>query len=459
MPEAVHAQQPEITVALAEPERGPLSPQDASFKAKSISRALRRAANKSRAPTSVIAGGGGFQARRGDRAFRLGVLASFAAFVIAPFLVASIYWGLIASKQYVTETKFALRAGEASSLDLLSGGAMGSQASQQMQDAQVLVNFIRSRSMVEALDRKVGLRAMFSRSGVDYFSSFDPEDSVEELEKYWKRRIDASIDMMSGIISVNVRAFTPRDSLAIAQNVTDLSERLVNELSTRSRRDALAQARTELTRAEEQLKNATGSMRDARNTEGVLDAPAAAEAINKLITTLRLELAQTQEDLALHSDSATSDSPQARLLTARVQSLKSQIDEYSTQIAGGGERGRALWRSVRACFPCIRSSLISPSKDMRSPRRCMKTPASISKRSAPISSPSFARRLRKNLSIPGAGSNGRLLSRRRRSAGSRSSPSPSSSAIIWPNSGRSSGAETRIGGAYPLRWSDRVFQY
>ncbi len=339
MPEAVHAQQPEITVALAEPERGPLSPQDASFKAKSISRALRRAANKSRAPTSVIAGGGGFQARRGDRAFRLGVLASFAAFVIAPFLVASIYWGLIASKQYVTETKFALRAGEASSLDLLSGGAMGSQASQQMQDAQVLVNFIRSRSMVEALDRKVGLRAMFSRSGVDYFSSFDPEDSVEELEKYWKRRIDASLDMMSGIISVNVRAFTPSDSLAIAQNVTDLSERLVNELSTRSRRDALAQARTELTRAEEQLKNATGSMRDARNTEGVLDAPAAAEAINKLITTLRLELAATQEDLALHSDSATSDSPQARLLTARVQSLKSQIDEYSTQIAGGGERG------------------------------------------------------------------------------------------------------------------------
>ncbi|WP_029651104.1 hypothetical protein [Methylocystis sp. SB2] len=339
MPEAVHAQQPEITVSLADPERGPLSPQDASFKAKSISRALRRAANKSRAPTSVIAGGGGFQARRGDRAFRLGVLASFAAFVIAPFLVASIYWGLIASKQYVTETKFALRAGEASSLDLLSGGAMGSQASQQMQDAQVLVNFIRSRSMVEALDRKVGLRAMFSRSGVDYFSSFDPEDSIEELEKYWKRRIDASLDMMSGIISVNVRAFTPRDSLSIAQNVTDLSERLVNELSTRSRRDALAQARTELTRAEEQLKNATGSMRDARNTEGVLDAPAAAEAINKLITTLRLELAATQEDLALHSDSATSDSPQARLLTARVQSLKSQIDEYSTQIAGGGERG------------------------------------------------------------------------------------------------------------------------
>ncbi|WP_292533255.1 hypothetical protein [Methylocystis sp.] len=338
MPEAIHARQTKISVTLAEPERSPLSPQDASLKAKSIALALRRAANKSRAPTRVITGGGGFPARRGDRAFRLGVLASFAAFVIAPFLVASIYWGLIASKQYVTETKFALRAGEASTLDLLSGGGIGSQASQQMQDAQVLVNFIRSRSMVEALDRKIGLRAMFSRPGVDYFSSFDPDDPVENLEKYWKRRVDASIDLMSGIISVNVRAFTPRDSLAISQNVAELSERLVNEMSTRSRRDALTQARTELTRAEEQLKNTTGAMRDARNAEGVLDAPAAAEAINKIITTLRLELARTQEDLALHSDAETSGSPQARLLNARVQSLKSQIDDYSTQIAGGGER-------------------------------------------------------------------------------------------------------------------------
>ena len=339
MPEAMPAQQSKLSVALAEPERAPLSPQDASAKAKSIAHALRRAANKSRAPTRVITGGGGFQARRGDRAFRLGILASFAAFVVAPFLVASIYWGLIASKQYVTETKFALCAGEASSLDMLSGGGVGSQGSQQMQDAQVLVNFIRSRSMVEALDRKIGLRAMFSRSGVDYFSSFDPEDPVEELEKYWKKRIDASVDLMSGIISVHVRAFTPNDSLTISQNVAELSERLVNEMSTRSRRDALAQARTELTRAEEQLKRATAAMRGARDSEGVLDAPAAAEAINKVITSLRMELAQTREDLALHSDAETLESPQARLLAARIQSLKSQIDDYSTQIAGGGEKG------------------------------------------------------------------------------------------------------------------------
>lgn len=342
MPDTVESRQPHISIAVAQPRSLPLSAEEADLKAQSISRALRRAANKSRAPASIISGGGGFKARRGDRVFRLGVFASFAAFVIAPLLVASVYWGLIASKQYATETKFSLRTGEASTLDLLSGG--GSQGGQQMQDTQVLVNFILSRSAVEALDRKIGLRAMFSRPEIDYFSRFDADDPIENLEKYWKRRVDAGVDLVSGIIYVNVHAFTPEDSLTIARNVIELSEQLVNELSTRSRRDALARARVELTRAEDQLKTATAAMRDARNAEGVIDAPAAAEGINKIITALRMELSQAQEDLALQGDSDTLDSPQGRVLAARVQSLKSQIEEYSAMIASGDKGADSLAR-------------------------------------------------------------------------------------------------------------------
>lgn len=321
--------------------RAAVSAEAADQTAKAISRALRREANKSRAPTRIISGGGGFQARRGDRAFRIGVLASFGLFVVLPLMVASIYWGLIASKQYVTEAKFALRSGEASTLSTMTG-AGGSHPEQQMQDAQVVSKYILSRAMIEALDRKLDLRARYSRPEIDYFSRFDAEDPVEALEKYWKKRVDAAYDVMSGIISVHVRAFTPEDSLAITQNVIDFSEKLVNELSTRSRRDALAQTRAELTRAEEHLKSATAAMRDARNAEGVLDAPAAAEAINKVITTLRLELSAAQESLALQTSAAATDSPQVKLLNARISSLQHQIAEYSAQIAGDGDKNGSL---------------------------------------------------------------------------------------------------------------------
>jgi capsular polysaccharide transport system permease protein len=270
--------------------REAISPDDAARLSKAISRALRRAANKSRAPSSIIAGGGGFAKRRGERAFQIALLASFAAFVAVPFLAASIYWGLIASKQYETESKLAIRSSENATLAALG---VGGHDDKLIQDSEVVVKYILSRTMIEALIKKIDLKGVYSHSEADYFSRFDPEDPIEKFEKYWKKRVDASVDLMSGIISVRVRAFTPQDSLKVAQSIIDVSETLVNELSTRSRRDALSQAQSELTRAQERLKTMTITMRDTRNAEGVIDAPAAAEAINKIITQLKLELSKT----------------------------------------------------------------------------------------------------------------------------------------------------------------------
>lgn len=329
-------------IALARP-REPISAEKAAEITENISHALKRAARKSRAPVSIISGGGARE-RPGERMFRKGVLTSFVLLVVIPFIAASLYWGLIASKQYATEAKFALRAADSPSLAAL--GAVDHD-DRQIQDAQVVVRYILGRSMIEALDKRLDLRGKFSRAGVDYFSRFDPDDPVETLEKYWKKRVDANVDMMSGIVSVQVRAFTPKDSLAIMEGVVDFSEKLVNELSTRARRDAVAQARAELTRAEDRLKSATASMRNARNDEGVLDAAAAADAINKVVTQLRLELVAAEESLALQSSAAAGQSPQAKFLNARVESLRKQIADYSAQIAGA-ERKDSLADHARA---------------------------------------------------------------------------------------------------------------
>jgi len=343
MPEPTAPQQhTSKPIAISAP-REILDPKEATQAAKSISRALRRAANKSRTPTRIISGGGGFQARRGDRLFRVGILASFGAIVVVPVLMATIYWGLVAGKQYATEAKFAIKTVDSKALTMLAGGSDASSSEgMHIQDAQVVVKYILGRSIIETLDKKINLRAMFSRSDVDYLSRFEANGPIEDLEKYWKKRVDASVDIMSGIISVSVRAFTPEDSLAISQNVIEMSEALVNELSTRSRRDAVGQARTELTRAQERLKGATSAMRDARNAEGVLDAPAAAEAINKVISELRLELATTEETLALQANGAPEEAPQVKLLTARARSLRNQIAEYSAQIANTDNKNGSM---------------------------------------------------------------------------------------------------------------------
>ncbi len=324
-----------MSFAVLDPKT-PTSLVDARSSTEAISRALRRAARQSRTPAPLISGGAGFRARKGERAFKWGVLVSFILLVACPALVSAIYWGLIASNQYLVEAKFALRSGEASVLDSL-GGFAGLPSSQKMQDTQILANYVHSRAIVEALQKDVDLRGIYGRSDVDYFSRLRPDEPIEDLEKYWRKRVGVNIESSSGIVTLDVRAFTPQDAVLLASKVIELSEKLVNDITARSRADALKQSQAELTRAERSLIQATAAMRDKRNAAGVLDAAAAAEGINRLLTALRLQQSQTEENLAVMSDSAAGNSPQARLLKARIASLADQIKAYSSQIAGGGD--------------------------------------------------------------------------------------------------------------------------
>ena len=312
---------------------GALSVNEAQAVSAAISRALRRAARQSRQPAPVIVGGGGVRARRGDRAFRLGIIASFIVVVLIPACLATVYWGLIASKQYASEAKFTLRSGESSALDAL-GGFAGLPSSRQAQDTQVLVNYIESPAVIEALEKTVDLKALYGGWNVDYFSRLAPDASKEKVEKYWRRRVDAKIDSNSGIVTLNVRAFTPQDSEMLASNIVNLSESLVNNMAERPRHSALEIAETEFRRAEESLRNATDAMRDARNAQGVLDANASAEAINKVVTVLQLQLSETESMLAALGPLAQ-DAPQSKVLQAKITKLKQQIAGYQAQIAGG----------------------------------------------------------------------------------------------------------------------------
>ena len=272
------------------------------------------------------------RARKGDKAFRIGLAASFVLLVLIPLIGETAYWGFIASKQYATEIKFTVRNGEPSPLDAI-GGLLSVAGSQQSQDTRIVLDYISSRTMVEELDKALDLRRIYSRPDVDWFSRFDASKSTEDLLKYWEKRTDASIEAASSILAFEVRAFTPEDAMAIATEVSNLSEKLINDLATRARRDALAQATAEAARAERRLETATLAMRDARNAEGVLDAAGAAEGLTEVVTGLQMDLSRAETDLSTQGP-ALQDSPQARLLRARIAAIKAQIADYSNQIAG-----------------------------------------------------------------------------------------------------------------------------
>lgn len=290
--------------------------------AQMISRSLKDVSREMRQPTPLWAGSLGRQVVLLKSSFGAWVTMAFIAVVVVPLLAASLYLAIFASDQYVSEARFAVRGGERGPLDPLSAisGTSG-----YTQDTLIIADYIRGQGMVTELEKTLNLREMFSGPKADALFGFNPQKPIERLVRYWRWQVDVNVEQMSGIITVVVRAFTPEDALAISRGVIVASEKLVNDMTERARRDALKQAQSELTLAENTLQEKIKAMRELRNREGLLDASKTSDAMTKLAGDLRLELARMESEYATNRRSVSETSPQMRVLEARIRSTRDQI--------------------------------------------------------------------------------------------------------------------------------------
>jgi capsular polysaccharide transport system permease protein len=305
-------------------ESGPQAAINASSRALAISTALRMAARKARVSIKGNVDYRFFNIDRWQQKLAGGVAIGFILVAVLPTLISGVYFGLVASDQFVSEVKFAVRDGERPILESIEG-LMGLPSSQRTQDALILCEYIRSRGLLEDLDRNLNLRRLYSPPETDYFSRLDPEEPMEDVVRYWRRHVDTSIDSNSGIVTLTVRAFSAVDALQIANAIVDRSEKLVNELSERSRRNVLKLAQDRLTRAEEQLKVSMAEMRSIRNTEGLIDAGKTAEVLTKITGDLRLQLIKAEQENQTLQGLLSPDAPQLRILKERIANMREQI--------------------------------------------------------------------------------------------------------------------------------------
>lgn len=249
---------------------------------------------------------------------------SFVVVVLLPIAAAAIYYFAIAANQYVAEFRMSLRTADAPRIEplaLLGGGAPTRAASE---ESQIVTQFIASRAIVDELDPKLDLRRMFSPPEADFWSRLWLPATIEQLVYYWQKQVDAFYDTSTGTIIVHVHAFTPGDARRLAQAIVASSERLINDLSTRARQDALGYAEADVAAAEMRLKTALTAIRDFRDKEGMIDPGAAASANSALATKLRDDLMKSNSELATLSAYMRDGAPAVQVLKARIKSLETQ---------------------------------------------------------------------------------------------------------------------------------------
>lgn len=280
-----------------------------------------------------------------------GVLKQFAWFVLLPTALAALYFYAFASDQYIATAQFAIR-GNVEPVDDSSGGNFaGLIQKHNSQDSFIVRDYIQSQTLVSAMEDSLKVSKLFSRPEADLWERYDADQPIEELVKYWRKHVQTRIEVISGIITLNVRAFTPDDALTIARGVVARSETLINEISRRAQADMLVHAEADAARAQERLRKAHLALQTFRNRWGIIDPIKSAEATLTTIATLRKDRYKAESDLVVLRASALDEKSRSiqnlvSLMAALDQQIKKLTDGLTTDGATDADPGNNITRAL-----------------------------------------------------------------------------------------------------------------
>ncbi len=212
--------------------------------------------------------------------------------------------------------------------------------------AYMAADYLRSRNVVRELDRDGWLRSIFSRDQSDFLSRFDPAKSDDDLWLYWREMISANVDRISGLVLVRVLAFTPEDALALARAASDSTEKMIDSVSKRERRDALFSAEQELERASQRYSAALTGLRDVRNQEGTIDPEQTVKDSADILLGVMREKLSLERDYAANLTVMSANSPQQKVLSDQIRALGSQVASLTEALTSRRKDAKTAAQSI-----------------------------------------------------------------------------------------------------------------
>ncbi len=278
----------------------------------------------------------GVRARRLWRRYKWFVL-----IVIAPTLLLAAYLYAMASDQYVSEAHFLVRTqgggdpapsagGITAALGFGGGGAAASS------EAQSVSDYLTSHDVVDTLQKRLNLVALFRRPEADIVSRLPVADPTPEfLLRYYQQQVDVYYDLDNGITTLKARAFRPQDAYQLSRTLLALGEQRVNEMNIRGFSDAVSLSRRQLDEAEKALSEVQTQLTRFRQSERDVDPAGTAQAQIGLVSRLSQELSAARAQLATTQSLIGADSPQVVALRQQIRSLESQLATQNNRLAGG----------------------------------------------------------------------------------------------------------------------------
>jgi capsular polysaccharide transport system permease protein len=261
----------------------------------------------------------------------------FIAVVVVPVLASVLYFGVLASDVYISESRFVVRAPEKSApvgIGAILQSAGFANANEEVSAAQ---SYAVSRDALRAINTNDAFENAYTRPEISIVDRFNPLGlwgSFEQLYQYFQGKVTIKNDTMTQITTLTVRAYTPQDARKFNERLLELSEGTINRLNLRGREDLVRFAQVEVDKAKTKAQSAALALAAYRNRSGVVDPDKQAEVQMQMISNLQNQLIAGKTELAQLRRYAP-ENPRIPVVRTQIAAIQQQIDQETGKITGG----------------------------------------------------------------------------------------------------------------------------
>ncbi|WP_339544654.1 ABC transporter permease [Pseudomonas sp. RA_35y_Pfl2_P32] len=247
--------------------------------------------------------------------------------VLLPLVLAAIYYGAFAIDRYVSSAQVVVRqdgGNQAASVPGLATLLTGTNPASR-EETLYLREYIVSMDMMLLLEERLHWVEQYAAQRSDIFFWLNKDAEREDLLKYYQRMVSAHYDETTGLLRVEVQAFTPELSEQMLRTILEASEHFVNEVSHSIAREQMTFAKGELETARINYAERKTELLDFQNVNKVLDGANTAQSRATIIADLESQYTKEQAILTEMQFKLRPDSPQVKQQKQKVNAITQQL--------------------------------------------------------------------------------------------------------------------------------------
>ena len=247
--------------------------------------------------------------------------------VVLPLALAIVYYTFFAVDRFVSSAQVVVRQEGSNPGAQLPGLSMlltGTNPASR-EETLYLREYIVSTDMMQLLEERLHWVEQYNQQRNDIFFWLSSDTPREDLLKFYRRMVSATYDETTGLLKVEVQAFSPELAEQMVKTILEASEHFVNEVSHSIAREQMRFAQGELEGAKNNYTTRKEELLRFQNVNKVLDGKSSAQGRATIIESLEGEYSKEQAVATEMLYKLRADSPQVKQQKQRVNAIREQL--------------------------------------------------------------------------------------------------------------------------------------